>query len=114
MTDFSDAGNVEISDTETLFLAAEILRKACDEAALICSQVAADIEFSLSFVPTVEGNARRKARRVARHARRMSDQLVAARESAKKIPHEFNRVYEAELTQIRNKGRKRFDIAKGA
>lgn len=114
MADFDELGKVDIDGTEALFITAEHGRKAADQAALAIAQYAADIEWALKHIPVIDGKADRKARRVARHARRASEQLRAVRDSFKKIPQEFHRTYEQELTAIRNKDRKRFDISKGA
>lgn len=114
MADFDDLGKVDIDGTEALFASAEHGRKAADEAALAVLQYGADIEWALKHIAVAEGKAERKARRVARHAKRAAEQLLAVRESMKKIPAEFMRTYEPELTAIRNKDRRRFDISKGA
>lgn len=111
---FDKLGDAEITDTASLFEASEFGRKAADDAAFALVQFAADIEWSLKHVPVVDGSADRKARRVARHARRAAAQMVAVRESMKKIPAEFNKTYEQELSAQRNRNRPRFDISKGA
>jgi len=109
-TEFSEVGEVDITDTASLFESAEVGRKAADEAAMVLAQWAADIEWSLSYIPTIDGKARRKARRVARHAKRAADQMTAVRESCRKVPDAFNKTYEQELAAVRNKSRKGFNI----
>lgn len=114
MSDFDKLGDAEITDTAALFEAAEIGRKAADNAAFASEQFAADIVWALSHVPVIQGKANWKARRVARHARRAAQQMLAARDSFKKIPAEFLTVFEPELSQTRNRNRPRFDMSKGA
>lgn len=88
--DFSVLGDIEFDGATALFEWCELGRKVASNSGLIVLQGAYDLHQALMTIPVVEGrSAAARARRVARHARRVGELQHAAQASFAKIPRAF-------------------------
>lgn len=110
--DFSPLGDIEFENAEALFAWCELGRKVASNSGLIILQGAFDINQALATIPTLDGRQpNRRARRVARHARRAGELLHAAQASFARLPRSFLMEYQDVIGAKRQ--RKVFDINKG-
>lgn len=112
--DFGPLGNVEdFEGLADLFAACELGRDTASNAGLVVVQFAYDLKRSLLTIPTLEGNANRRANRVVRHATRAAEHLRGVQVGFSKIPAVILREYEKEIGMARGRNRKALDLKKG-
>lgn len=112
--DFGPLGDIE--DFESLadiFAACELGRDTASNAGLVVVQFAYDLKRSLLTIPTLSGNANRRANRVIRHISRGADHLRGVQTGFAKAPRVILDEYSEEIAMIRNKNRKTLDLKKG-
>lgn len=107
--DFGPLGEIEFENTATLFEWCELGRKVTSNAGLIVVQGAYDLHQALLTIPSFDSTRPdRRARRVARHAKRCGDLLHSTQASFAKIPKAFLKEYQDVIGQ--QKKRKIFDM----
>lgn len=104
--DFAPLGDMEFENGAALFEWCELGRKVASNSGLIILQGAYDIHQALMTIPA--DNARMRARRVARHARRAGELQHAAQASFAKLPRSFLAQYQDVIGRSRQ--RKVFDM----
>lgn len=111
--DWGGLEKIEFDGARSLFDWCELGRNVASESGLIVVQAAQDLYLALQTIPSVEARTspQRRARRVARHAKRAADHLRGAQMSFAKIPRVFVAEYAAEIGRMRNPGGRRpFDL----
>lgn len=109
--DFSPLGDAEEFDgLADIFSACELGRDISSNAGLIVVQFAYDLKRSLLTIPTLNGNANRRANRVVRHVSRAADHLRGAQVGFAKVPQVILAEYQEEISMARGKNRKTLDL----
>jgi hypothetical protein len=112
--DFALLGDIEFDGTASLFEWCEIGRTVASNSGLIVAQAAQDIYLALQTIPMSVDNrtsAQRRARRVARHAKRAGDLLHSTQKSLAKLPKVFMDEYAEEIAGMRrSSGKTPFNV----
>jgi hypothetical protein len=112
--DFGPLGDAEDFDgLGDIFDACELGRDTASNAGLIVVQFAYDLKRALLTIPTLNGNANRRANRVVRHLTRGADMLRGVQLGFAKVPRVILDEYADEIGMARGKNRKSLDLKKG-